>query len=181
MSDNAADQQQGADQGGSRGSAAPGGQSNGGGGFTQEQVNAMIAAERREVEAKFQGFDDYKSKAEQFDQLTAEQKSEIQQATEAANDFRSKWEAEQKARAKLETQLQRQQIAATKHLDPDLWDRVRGNTPEEIEADVQKLVEKFGTSSPRAAAPLRSGASMPDGKTDKQRAADALRSLGAGR
>ncbi|MCG7592392.1 hypothetical protein [Mycobacterium sp. PSTR-4-N] len=177
------DQQQnnGPDQGGSR-SAAPGGAgSNADATFTQDRVNALLAEERRNTEKRFEGHDDFKAKAEQFDALTASQKTELQTANDAASDFKSKWETSEKDNGKLRTQLDRQKIAATKGLDPDLWDRVRGTTSEEIEADVQKLVDKFGTQGPRDNGPLRSGASTPDGQSKKERAASALRSLGANR
>lgn len=186
MTQPSGDQQQnntnGPDQGGNRGGAAPGGAgSNADATFTQERVNALLAQERRDTEKRFEGFDELKDKAAKFDQLTEAQKTELQTANDAASDFKSKWETSEKDKATLQTQLDRQKIAATQHLDPDLWDRVRGTTAEEIEADVKKLVEKFGTSGPRDNAPLRSGASMPDGLTEKQRAANALRSLGSNR
>lgn len=150
-----------------------------GGTITQEQLNKLLASQKREIEGKFAGFDDFKSKAEQFDQLTEASKSELQQANDTAADMKAKWESSQADNTKLKSQLLRQQISATQKLDPDLWDRVRGDTAEDIEADVKKLVEKFGTSSAGGSSfkNLRSGASAPDGSTPKSRAAAALRGV----
>lgn len=160
--------------------AGNGGSDSGQGGsqrtYNDDQVNAIVAKARREIEGKYAGFEDLKSKAEQYDALTESAKSELERANNSAADFRSKYEAEQGTNEKLKTQLLRQQISAKNHLDADLWDRVKGKTAEEIEADVKKLVEKFGTSGggrpPRG---LHSGASSSDGSTAKQRAAAALR------
>lgn len=143
--------------------------------FTQAQLNSFLANQKREIESKYDGFEEIKSKAEQLDQLTAAQKSDIQAATEAASEFKAKYEASQADVGKLTTQLQRQKISATAGLDPDLWDRVKGGTAEEIEADVKKLVEKF--SVPKRTGALRSGASAaPDGAGGKRGAA-ALKGL----
>jgi chromosome segregation ATPase len=173
-------QQQQDDKGGNSGGQQGGG--DGGGGektFSQAQLNAILAQNRREVESKFEGYDDLKSKAEQFDALTESAKSELERATGQANEFKSKWEAEQGTRSQLEKQLLRQQVSAKQHLDPDLWDRVRGDTKEEIEADVKALVEKFGTTGGNQRPPrgLGSGAGAPDVATKKERAAAAVRGM----
>lgn len=168
-------QQENAGQGNDGGSGGGGAQ----GGITQEQMNKILATQKREIEAKFDGHDDYKSKAEQLDQLTESSRSELERATTSAAEFKSKFEGSESDKANLQTQLLRQKISATNHLDPDLWDRVTGGTAEEIEADVKKLVSKFGTAGggSRSSKPLQSGASAPDGSTPKQRAAAALRGM----
>lgn len=156
------------------------GNSGGGGTFTQAQLNAIVAQTRRETESKFGDYDEVKSKAAQLDQLTDAAQSDLERANNSANEFKSKWEAEQSTSKKLQTELLRQKISATNHLDPDLWDRVAGDTAEEIEADVKKLVEKFGTSggSTRQSRQFQSGASAPpDGSSKKERAAAGLRAM----
>lgn len=82
----------------------------------------------------------------------------------------------------LQTQLLRQQISAQRGLDPDLWEWVKGTTPDEIAADAAKLVAKFGTTGSRPPRGLSSGASAPpDGSNPRQRAAAALRGMDKGR
>lgn len=101
-------------------------------------------------------------------------KSETEKAIEAAKAAAGERDSVKSENAKLQAMLRRQKISATKGLDPDLWDRVIGDTEEEITADVERLVEKF--SAPKRTGALRSGASAPDGANGKRGAA-ALRGL----
>ncbi len=103
-------------------------------------------------------------------------KSEIDKALEAAKSAASERETFKGENESLKVQLLRQKISATKGLDPDLWDRVRGGTEEEITSDVEALVEKFAPAPKRSGA-FRSGASASGGATEKQRAAAALRGI----
>lgn len=170
-----------------QGAGAAAGNSGAGGGssdektFTQTQLNAVVASARREVESKFDGFDDIKSKAEQFDALTETAKTDIQRFQDQLASTSTERDTLKQDNSSLQTQLLRQKISATAGLDADLWDRVTGSTEEEIAADVDKLVSKF---QPTRRAPLGprsgSGASAPDARTPKDRAADALRGLRAG-
>lgn len=102
-------------------------------------------------------------------------KTEIDKANETAAEFRTRMETEAREKAEVKLENQRFRIAAKKGLDPDLWDRVRGTTEEEITKDVESLVEKFSAPTKRPGA-LRSGASAPDGDKGKRGAA-ALRGL----
>lgn len=55
-----------------------------------------------------------------------------------------------------EAEAARLRVAITVGLPADLVDRLRGNTPEELEADAKFLKEKFGTPAP-AGDPAQSG------------------------
>lgn len=103
-------------------------------------------------------------------------KTEIDKAYEAAKTAATERDTFKSEAEKLKTTLQRQKICAAKGLDPDLWDRVIGDTEEEISADVERLVEKFAPA-PRRNGALRSGASAHEGGNEKQRAALALRGV----
>lgn len=103
-------------------------------------------------------------------------KTEIDKANEAVKTVATERDTFKSEAEKLKTALQRQKICATKGLDPDLWDRVIGDTEEEITADVERLVEKFAPA-PRRSGALRSGASAHEGGNEKQRAAQALRGV----
>jgi hypothetical protein len=151
------------------------------GSITQEQMNKLLASQKREIEGQFAGFGDIKAKAEQFDALTETAKTDMQRLQEQLQSTTSGWEADKAEKASMATQLLRQKISATEGLDPDLWDRVTGTTEEDIEADVKKLVAKFQPPS-RVSLGSRSGsgASAPDGKDPKERAASALRGLRGG-
>lgn len=144
--------------------------------FTQAQLNSFLANQKREIESRYEGFDDIKAKAAEFDKLEDEQKNAIDKANEAATSAAKERDTYKGEVDSLKVQLLRQKISATKGLDPDLWDRVRGGTEEEITADVEALVEKF-TPAPKRSGAFRSGASAPDGATGKGRAAAALRGM----
>lgn len=149
--------------------------------FTQAQLNSFLAEERRKTESKFDGFDEVKAKAEQFDALTETAKSDNQRLQEALQSATSSYEAEKAISASQAAQLLRQKICASKGLDADLWDRVTGTTEDDIAADVEKLVAKFQPASRvQLGSRSGSGASAPDGKNPKERAAAALRGLRTG-
>lgn len=149
--------------------------------FTQAQLTAILDRKIRETESKYSGFDDIKAKAAQFDSLTETAKTDIERFQDQLASTTTERDALKTAKATLETQLMRQKISASKGLDADLWDRVTGATEEDIAADVDKLVAKFQpTSRVQLGSRSGSGASAPDGKNPKDRAAAALRGLRAG-
>jgi septal ring factor EnvC (AmiA/AmiB activator) len=137
--------------------------------FTQTQLDKIIANRLPEYE-------NLRSKADQFDQLT-------QSTEETLASVRAQAEAAEAELAWRDVLLTRQQVAAKKGLDPELWDRIQGETPEEIEADIGKLVGFTGPAATRnsgrspVAAGFSSGASSGKQQTDKERAAEALRGL----
>lgn len=144
--------------------------------FTQAQLNSFLASQKRDIESKFDGFEDIKAKATQFDQLTESTKSEVQRANESAAEFKARSETEAREKAEVKLENRRYKISAKKGLDPDLWDRVTGSTDEEITADVEALVTKFGSTA-KPAVSLRSGASASTAANPKERAASALRAM----
>ncbi|WP_145013439.1 hypothetical protein [Mycobacterium marseillense] len=173
--------------------------------FTQAELNAIVARERREAAAKFAGYDEYKAKAEQLDALTQSTPAPNDDADQAATDqppdtdtdaAASTTESEsgttevpevsaqddeiQAENMRLKTQLLRQQISAVAGLAPDLWDRVKGTTPEEIAADAATLVAKFPPKPKPPLGSLKSGASTHDYRSPKERAAAALRGMHRG-
>lgn len=147
--------------------------------FTQAQLNSFLASQKREIESKFDGFDDIKAKATQFDQLTESTKSEVQRANETAASEKAAKEAEAREKAEVKLENLRYKVSAKKGLDPDLWDRVTGTTEEEITADVENLVTKFGPTGRQPSGPLRSGASAGAAANPKDAAVRAIRAMRA--
>jgi hypothetical protein len=147
--------------------------------FTQAQLNSFLASQKREIESKYDGFDDIKAKATQFEQLTESTKSEVQRANESAAEYKARMESESREKAEVKLENLRYRVSAKKGLDPDLWDRVTGTTEEEITADVEKLVTKFGPPGRQPSGPLRSGASAGAAANPKEAAARALRAMRA--
>lgn len=72
--------------------------------------------------------------AERLAEIEEANKSELEKATGRAET------AEARA-ATVETELARMRVAIAKGLPADLVDRLRGDTPEELEADADKLLE----------------------------------------
>lgn len=54
--------------------------------FTQDQVNTILAEEKRKVLAKFDGFDELKAKAARFDEIEAQNATELEKAVKKAAD-----------------------------------------------------------------------------------------------
>lgn len=101
--------------------------------FTQEEVNALLAKQKRE---QFGDYGDLKKKATQFDELTEQSKTEQQRATEALS-------AAERRAAEAEASALRLEIAAEKGLTPAQAKRLVGSTREELEADAADLLENF--------------------------------------
>lgn len=101
--------------------------------FTQEEVNALLAKQKRE---QFGDYSDLKTKAKAFDDLENQAKSEQQRAAEALTN------AEKRA-AEAEATALRFQVAAEKGLTPAQAKRLVGSTREELEADAAELAETF--------------------------------------
>lgn len=105
--------------------------------FTQEQLNDLIAKEKGRIQAKYEGFDDLKAKAEKFDELEESKRSDVEKLTAERDDLRGKVTPAQEENLRL-------RVALEKKLDSELIDRLRGGTKEELEADADKLLERFG-------------------------------------
>ena len=61
--------------------------------FTQAELNAIVAERLGRERAKYEGFEDFKAKAEKYDQLQEASKSDLQKAQEESADWKSKYEA----------------------------------------------------------------------------------------
>ncbi len=137
--------------------------------FTQEQVNALLAAEKRKAGERFGDYDALKEKAAKFDQLEQESKSELQKALDKAAALESKVE-------KFERQAQVETWAEEITKDSDIPASVlRGETREELEQHFEQL---------KALAPKQKRTPVPAGKAagdgGGSRAVAGLRQLGFG-
>jgi DNA-binding transcriptional MerR regulator len=65
--------------------------------------------------------------------------------------------------AKLERELSITRLAAKKGLDPDLFDRIKGDTEAEIEADIDLLLTKFVRPTEKAPPDTKGGKTQPGG------------------
>jgi hypothetical protein len=137
--------------------------------FTQEQVNALLATEKRKAAEKFADYDAVKEKASRLDQLEQDSKTELQKALDEAAALKSKVE-------KFERQAQVNTWADEITKDSDIPASVlRGETREELEKHFEQL-QALAPKPKRTPAP--SGKSAGDG--GGSRAVAALRQLGFG-
>lgn len=135
--------------------------------FTQEQVNAMLAAEKRKLSEKFGDYDDLKSKASKLAEVEEASKTELQKALDraaAAESRAAKFEAKEQA-AKWAAEIVKGSTIPASVL--------RGSTREELEAHFSELKDL---------APKPQRTPVPAGKPDGSgsRAVEALRALRQG-
>lgn len=102
--------------------------------FTQDEVNRLLAKERRDQEQRFSGYDELKAKAAKFDEAEEANKSELDKALARADKAETELEA-----ARLDAL--RSRVAAAKNLPAELAGRLTGTTEEELEADADTLAE----------------------------------------
>ncbi len=114
--------------------------------FTQDQLNQHLARQKGEVERKYEGFDDLKAKADEFDKLKDSQRSDLERLAgerdKVASD-RDTVKAQADAQALENMKLR---VGIAKGLKPELIDRLRGDSQEDLEADAEELKKLQGGS-----------------------------------
>lgn len=108
--------------------------------LTQEQVNALLAEQKRKLREQYAGFDELKAKAEQFDAAQEAAKTEQQRIAEAA--AKAQQEA-QEARA----ESLRYKAAATHGIGQDYFDLLGSGDEETIAARAERLGALLKTAS----------------------------------
>lgn len=109
--------------------------------FTQKDVNALLASEKRKLQEKFSGFDELKAKAARLDELEQASKTELERLTDTASQAASRAERAELTALKYE-------IAAEKGLDLKHAHRLVGSNRKEIEADAAQLAGDFPAVAP---------------------------------
>lgn len=129
--------------------------------FTQDELNAILATEKRRHRDELARFSDYDTLKETVTSLTGERDSLTSKATDA----------ESRAKA-AEVRALQFEVAATVGLPPAFAARLSGSTREELERDAQSLRAVIPAATPTAltAPPVRTA---PKGS----RAAAAMREM----
>ncbi|AXQ53030.1 scaffolding protein [Mycobacterium phage Rando14] len=149
--------------------------------FTQAELDRIINERLDRERSKYAGFDEFKSKAEQFDAIKEGEKTELQREREAR-------EAAEKRAEKAEFTALRDRIATTKGVPAA---SLTGTTEEELAASADALIAWRDANAPKPPEPkqrrnpagsgggLKSGATGAGGDAvdPKERAAAALREL----
>lgn len=105
--------------------------------FTQEQVNALLAREKGNLQRKFEGFDDLKAKADEFDKLSKANQTDLERLGGERDELKGRAES-------AETKLLRYEVAADKGVSPKLAKFLSGSTKEEIEEAADELLAEVG-------------------------------------
>jgi len=124
--------------------------------FTQDELNSILAREKRDNEAKMA---DLKKKADEWDKQQEATKSEIQRERDA----RTKAEAERDS-LKLSRDREKWQAKhGRKNNIPETdWDRLRGSTESEIEEDARTWAKNRGLDKAGGPTPKGSGNQAPN-------------------
>ena len=108
--------------------------------FTQEEVNSMLAKERRETEAKFANHADFKAKAEEYDKLQEASKTEL----EKANDKLAKATAELNAlKAEKERAALVAQVAKDTGVPLSVVEALNGADADALKAQAESIAEQY--------------------------------------
>ena len=67
--------------------------------FTQAELDSIVADRLKRERAKYEGFEELKSKAAKFDELEETRKSELQKATERAEKLQGELDSIKKAQS----------------------------------------------------------------------------------
>lgn len=108
--------------------------------FTQDEVNGMLANERRSTKAKFADYDELKAKAAKYDEAAEAGKSELQKAVDEA----AKWKAQYDELKERNDRAEAVAKAAEEHgVDAAMLARMAGD----VEENALYLKEHSGASS----------------------------------
>jgi membrane protease subunit (stomatin/prohibitin family) len=98
--------------------------------FNQEQVNALLAEQKRTIGGKYADYADLKAKAERLDAIEEQNKTDLQKEQERAT------AAEERAKA-AETKALRAEVAQAKNVPSS---HITGDTREQLEASADALL-----------------------------------------
>lgn len=133
--------------------------------FTQEQLNTILAEDRRKNSAKFADYDELKRKAAEFDKAADANKTELQKALDRATAAESKVAGFE---AKQQQAEWAHEVSTATGVPADV---LRGSTKEELQAHAELLKPAYTATPRRTSTPP---GTPPEG-SEKSRAAAALR------
>lgn len=105
--------------------------------YTQEQLDKIVTERVNKSKAQFKDYADLKAQAASLPTL----QSQVQTLTTEKAELESNFNLAVKDAVTLK-------VAIDKQVPLDLVDRLKGNTPEEIAADADKLMSQVGPSKP---------------------------------
>ena len=106
--------------------------------FTQQELDAIVADRLKRERAKYEGFEDFKTKAMKYDELEEANKSELDKAHERINLLDSELKALKKAE---EVRLIREKVAKETGIPAASIGLITGETEEACQAQAKAILE----------------------------------------
>lgn len=103
--------------------------------FTQAEVNSFLKKEKEKMLAKYEGFEDFKAKAEKLDEIEAANKSELEKANEEVEKLKKQLDEIKTAETVREI---RENVAKETGIPAHL---LTGKTKEECEAQAAAIAD----------------------------------------
>ena len=103
--------------------------------FTQEELDRVVADRIKRERAKYEGFEDFKAKAERLDEIEAANKTELEKAHEKAAKLEKELNVIKQAEA---VRLIREEVAKSTGIPAHL---LTGNTKEDCEAQAAAIAD----------------------------------------
>ena len=103
--------------------------------FTQAEVNSFLKKEKEKLLAKYEGFEDFKAKAEKLDEIEAANKTELEKANEEVEKLRKQLDEIKTAETVREV---RENVAKETGIPAHL---LTGETKEECEAQAAAIAD----------------------------------------
>ncbi|MGO2819435.1 MAG: hypothetical protein ACTIA5_01450 [Brachybacterium tyrofermentans] len=131
--------------------------------FTQDELNAVAAEERRKTAEKFADYDDLKAKAERLDQSEQENQTELQKAIARAEKAEKDRDQEKADRENADRRAVAAEVASEKGVPAS---HISGSTREELEASAEALIAwRTGQKAGEEEEPPKVGGFIPDSGT----------------
>lgn len=132
--------------------------------FTQDEVNSLLAREKREQQAKFSDYEDLKAKAAKYDELEEANKSELEKAQDAtakAMDEAKSWQAKyDELNAEVERRKAIDKAALEYKVDAAMLARMSGDVE-----DNAKFLAEQASNAPKYPSVSDGGETKPQGRT----------------
>lgn len=106
--------------------------------FTQQELDAIVSDRLKRERAKFEGFEDYKTKAMKFDEMEEANKSELEKANERVNALETELKSLKKAE---EVRLIREKVAKEAGIPAASIGLITGETEEACQAQAKAILE----------------------------------------
>lgn len=132
--------------------------------FTQDELNAIAAEERRKTAEKFADYDDLKAKADELDQVKQENQTELQKAIARAEKAEKLAAEEQAGREAADRRSLAATVASEKGVPAS---HISGKTKEELEASADLLIA-WRTGNEQQQEPQKVGGYVPLSGTGQQ-------------